>query len=63
MYTVSFRGETHDFDDRMEAIEAAKEMTETGNRMAEIVDDSGREQMTYKGGALDHYVYETRPRR
>lgn len=61
MYILSIGGETHEFDERKDAISAAKEMTENSRKEAEIVDELGKESMTYFGGTLDRYVYETRP--
>jgi hypothetical protein len=63
MYILSIGGETHEFDERMDAIEAAKEMTENSRKEAEIVDEAGKESLTYLRGTLDRYVYETRPDR
>ncbi|MGM0576429.1 MAG: hypothetical protein ACQEXJ_11930 [Myxococcota bacterium] len=63
MYTVSVGERIHDeFEQRSDAIDAAKEISEEKRGKINIEDDTGREWMVYRNGELEYYVFETRSR-
>lgn len=63
MFEVSVGEETHNFGTRAEAIVAARDFSSEFRGVVNIVDDGERERMTYQGGELVSYEYETRRRR
>ncbi len=63
MYSVAYGTETHEFDSRMEAIEAAKEMSDDKRGTVMVQDETEREQLIYKYGELDSYTLDLRRRR
>jgi len=63
MFEVMVGEEVHTYDTRQEAIAAAKDLsTEKSHGMVSISDSDNRERMTYQGGELVSYDYETRRR-
>lgn len=62
MYKITTETQVMEYPNRETAIVAAKEMTLEGPEVV-VTDESGREELTYRRGALDRYEYETRPRR
>jgi len=60
LYTLQFKEEEKEFESRREAIEAAKEMTDTSSHRAEISDELGVESLVYRYGEMEYYEYDTR---
>lgn len=60
MYQVQANNETQEFPKRAEAIAAAKAMSLELKQSVIVSDPLQRERMTYMGGELESYTYETR---
>ena len=60
MYQVQSGTETTEFATRKDAIAAAKTMSVDLKQSVVVVDPQQRERMTYQGGELESYTYETR---
>jgi len=60
MYQVQAGTETTEFPKRAEAIAAAKSMSLELKQSVVVIDPLQRERMTYQGGELESYTYETR---
>lgn len=63
MYTVSNGNDVTEFNDRAEAIAAAKELSAESRQPVFVLDESQRERMAYQYGELESYTYETRSTR
>ncbi|MGM0575042.1 MAG: hypothetical protein ACQEXJ_04845 [Myxococcota bacterium] len=63
MYSVVTGEQTQEFETRAKAIEAAKEISDAEHGKVTVYDESGCESLTYRNGALELYLYETRNRR
>ncbi len=62
MYELSHGTNVIEVPTRAEAIVKAKEISTEHRGAVQIVDAEGRERMTYQGGELVNYDYETRRR-
>ncbi|MEC9072075.1 MAG: hypothetical protein VX938_06835 [Myxococcota bacterium] len=62
MYEVSLGEHVHNLETRAEAIVKAKELSSEHRGTVAVTDDQNRERMTYQGGELISYDYETRRR-
>jgi hypothetical protein len=62
MFELSFGTTIQNYDTRSEAIQAAREVSAEHRGMVNLLGDEGRERMTYQGGELLSYDYETRRR-
>ncbi|MEZ4269418.1 MAG: hypothetical protein R3F39_23915 [Myxococcota bacterium] len=60
MFEVSYGEEMQTFETRIQAIAAAKDLSNDNRGVVSITDESRRERMTYQGGELISYDYETR---
>ena len=60
MYQVTYGEDTHELPTRAEAIAKAREISTENRGVVSISDDQERERMTYQGGELISYDYETR---
>lgn len=60
MYTLSFREDETTYDDRSDAIEAAKEATDSTHHEARIEDERGVESLVYHRGEMVYYEFDTR---
>ncbi|MFO0749230.1 MAG: hypothetical protein U1F43_26740 [Myxococcota bacterium] len=60
MYQLQAQNETQEFPKRADAIAAAKAMSLELKQAVVVVDPLQRERMTYQGGELESYTYETR---
>lgn len=60
MYQLQAQNETQEFAKRAEAIAAAKAMSLELKQAVVVIDPLQRERMTYQGGELESYTYETR---
>jgi hypothetical protein len=62
VYSVTVSNETTQYDTRTEAVVAAREVSSETGRRVEVEDSEQREFLTYLGGSLESYIYETRRR-
>ena len=62
-YEVSYAGESHDCETREEAIELARELSQQNHGNVVVEDEDNVERMTYRNGALEQYLHDTRRRR
>ena len=60
MYQVTYGEDVHELGTRAEAITKAREISSENRGIVSISDDKERERMTYQGGELISYDYETR---
>ena len=60
MYNVTYGEDVHEVPTRTEAIAKAREISSEHRGVVSIADDKERERMTYQGGELISYDYETR---
>jgi len=60
MYQVMYGEDIHELGTRAEAIIKAREISSENRGIVSISDDKERERMTYQGGELISYDYETR---
>ena len=60
MYTVVLHDQTTEFDERRDAIEAAKELSRGCRNRVEVVAEDQKELFVYHDGQLAQYIYETR---
>lgn len=61
-YEVTLGENVHELPTRTEAIAKAKELSSEYRGTVAVADDQQRERMTYQGGELISYDYETRRR-
>ncbi|MGM0575524.1 MAG: hypothetical protein ACQEXJ_07315 [Myxococcota bacterium] len=62
MFEVVLGDDIRSYDTRREAIDFAKEWTQENRGTVSISDEDRRERLTYQGGELVSYDYETRRR-
>lgn len=62
MYSVTANEESTQYDTRKEAVIAARAVSSETGGSVEVEDSKQTELLTYRGGALESYVYETRRR-
>lgn len=60
MYTVILGDETRKFESRKEAIQTAKDISDTSRGYVEVQDEKLKELFRYRGGNLELYLFETR---
>lgn len=60
MYSVTAGPDVQEFPTRTEAITRAKALSLELKQSVVVVDPQQRERMTYQGGELESYTYETR---
>ena len=60
MFELMMGEEVKEFGSRSEAIQAARELSSEYRGTIAIMDGDKRERMTYQGGELVSYDYETR---
>lgn len=62
MYSVTVNDETTEYETRAEAVVAARELSNESGGRVQVEDARQTELLTYRGGTLESYVYETRRR-
>ena len=63
MYILAAGENEEKFENRADAITAAKAASAEVRYKVVLMDEAGLEQFIYRGGELEQYEYETRPRR
>ena len=62
MYTVTVNEQVTEYETRAEAVAAARAASAETSGRVQVEDERQRELLTYRGGALESYSYETRRR-